>query len=352
MSRLFSKLVFVAAIFLAVPLPEPVQAQNGGFFNNLFSGGQRGRDRRAAANAQRLANSEVQTALNFFEFDAGVVDGILGGQSRLAIRAYQTALDFPVTGQLTAEEKKFLLSSYEIISNGGEEMNWRVLSNEENALGVLKSLYLEKNPFANVEVEPTVLVQPPMRSLCVNIEASGPINLVKAQFCNLRQLAIAQTTFLLETAPNEQTIGEVGEKCQTFADAMAPNVENIVTSTSREYLDEMSDWAVGSGMEPETLARISETCLGVGYETENTEVVLASSAALVGLNDPVYVELMGYHIAFGLGFEGEENMALASEWFENAVSGLLDGGATLTGQDSGQRAAIIVDVINILATQP
>ena len=351
MKKIITKLVFTVAIGLSIPIPEPVQAQNGGFFNNLFSGGQRGRDRRAAATAQRESNREVQTALNFFEFDAGVVDGILGGQSRTAIRAYQTALDFPVTGHLTAEQKTFLLSSYDLIINGGEEMNWRVLSNEENALGVLKSLYLEENPFADVEVEPTVLIQPPMRSFCVNIEASGSINLVKAQFCNLRQLAIGQSSFLLDTAPAAQTVGEVSERCQNFAEAMAPYVENIATSESRELLDKMSVWAIDSGMEPETLARIAETCLGVGYEIESTGIVLASSTALIGLNDPVYIELMGYHIAFGLGFEGNGDFALAGAWFENAVSGLLDGGTTLTGQDSGQRAAIIVDVINILATQ-
>jgi hypothetical protein len=274
----------------------------------------------------------------------------MGGKSRTAISAYQLALKYPVTGQLTDAEQSFLLSSYDYIVNGGEEMNWRVLSNEEGALGVLKALYLEENPFADVTTTPVLQTQPSMRSFCVGIEATGPIDLVKAQFCNLRQLTIDQAAYLLETAPNAQTISQVTKQCEVFAGAMAPYTTNITESPTNELVVEMANWAASSGMERDTLSRIAETCLGAGYAADDSSIALASTLALVGMNDPVYVELMGYHIAFGLGFEDVRDFATAQEWMEHAVSGLLDGGETLTGQDSGQRAEIIVDVINIMAT--
>ncbi|MEL7312940.1 MAG: peptidoglycan-binding domain-containing protein, partial [Pseudomonadota bacterium] len=56
---------------------------------------------------------QVQTALTFFTFDAGPVDGIMGQQTRTAIEEYQAYLDYPVTGQLTESEAQFLLVAYQ-----------------------------------------------------------------------------------------------------------------------------------------------------------------------------------------------------------------------------------------------
>jgi len=51
---------------------------------------------------------DVQEALNFLGFDAGIVDGVFGSQTRKAIRGYQLAREFPVTGRLSDEGKAAL----------------------------------------------------------------------------------------------------------------------------------------------------------------------------------------------------------------------------------------------------
>lgn len=57
-------------------------------------------------------NRQVQTALNYFGFPAGVPDGVMGRRSRDAIAQYQAYMGYPVTGSLTTFERDFLVGSY------------------------------------------------------------------------------------------------------------------------------------------------------------------------------------------------------------------------------------------------
>jgi len=356
MKRFTTIVIFLIAIFSSVNMPEPVQAQNGnGFFNNLFSGGQRGRNRRAAAAAQRIENQQVQTALNFFDFDAGVVDGVLGRQSRTAVSAFQSFLDMPPSGRLLDSEKSFLLDAFDHVINGDEETRKQIALNLVSAQEVLKNLYLGENPPLE-EAEPLPMpalpgAQPSMRAFCTGIEAADLIDLVKAQFCNLRQLAIEDGLDLLETAPNEQPAEKVLVQCRVFAESMAGNIARMESTEAGAFVSEMAAWSSDTGVSPENLSRIAKTCLGVGYVFDDSEVAVASALALTGLSQPAYAEIMAYHVAFGLGLGGNENYTGGSGWLEVAISSLPEGMVELTGQESSQRAAIIVDVLNILAAQ-
>jgi len=62
--------------------------------------------------AQREANREVQTALNYFGYNVGTPDGAIGPKSRSAIAAYQATLGYPPSGQLTDYERSILVTSY------------------------------------------------------------------------------------------------------------------------------------------------------------------------------------------------------------------------------------------------
>ena len=68
---------------------------------------------------QREENRQVQTALNYFGFPAGIADGVLGANSRSAIGQYQAFLGYPPTGALTEYEKVFLTSAYQRAVVGG-----------------------------------------------------------------------------------------------------------------------------------------------------------------------------------------------------------------------------------------
>ena len=62
--------------------------------------------------AQRQQNREVQTALNFFGFDAGSPDGVLGRKSRSAVSSMEAFLSLPVDGELTSFERDILLGAH------------------------------------------------------------------------------------------------------------------------------------------------------------------------------------------------------------------------------------------------
>lgn len=91
----------------------------------------------SANSAARARNREVQTSLNYFGFNAGGADGVLGQRSRAAISQYQAHLGYPVTGTLTEYERTFLVSSYNRAQIGGPDVMKAMQSNPQGIKGVL-----------------------------------------------------------------------------------------------------------------------------------------------------------------------------------------------------------------------
>lgn len=87
--------------------------------------------------AARQANRETQTALNYFGFNAGSPDGVLGARSRAAVSGYQATLGYPVTGQLSSFERDFLMSSYYRAQGGGATIQEMIASNPQGVKGLL-----------------------------------------------------------------------------------------------------------------------------------------------------------------------------------------------------------------------
>lgn len=87
--------------------------------NQGNSGGQQARTPRRStgggggiSSEQRARNKEAQEALNYFGFDVGVPDGVLGRKSHTAISQLQACLGRPITGELDTFEEQFLKNSY------------------------------------------------------------------------------------------------------------------------------------------------------------------------------------------------------------------------------------------------
>lgn len=90
-----------------------------------------------ATSAQRQEAREVQTALNYFGFDAGVADGVLGRRSRAAISRYQVYMGYPGSGQLSDHEKTLLLGAYHRAVAGGPEVSRTIARSNDGARAVL-----------------------------------------------------------------------------------------------------------------------------------------------------------------------------------------------------------------------
>lgn len=146
------KHILMMALMTAVAVPPaPVLANDlvqgivGGMIGAAIVNGSKQKPKRSASpqrsysanSAQRTANRETQTALNYFGFNAGGADGVLGAKSRAAISAYQAHLGYPATGQLTQFERDFLVGSYHRAQSGGPATAALIAQNPQGVRGLL-----------------------------------------------------------------------------------------------------------------------------------------------------------------------------------------------------------------------
>ena len=343
------KWAIVIALAITAIDTTPAQAERrGGFLSNLFGGGQqnRTRTRTRQSSAQRQANQALQTALNFFELDAGTVDGILGQRSREAIKRFQTLMADEPTGRLSTSQQQFLLSAYEQASQSNENLQQKLSMGLISAEDILLAIK-HGTPLT------TALPAPPtgplsMRNLCINIQAASPLDLVKAQYCNLRQLSMEHGDYLLETALNADMLEPVVAGCQALTTELRPQFTSLTAMAQEAAIDEMTLMVDGAQTSGKKLSRQAQTCLGLAYQHDDSEAAFAALLLLSGLKDAVYIELTGYHIAFGLGPESQDP-ASAYSWAEAALANLPESDVSLTAQTSAQRGKILSDVMGILS---
>lgn len=141
-------LTLTLAAALALGQAQPVRADAfvggllGGFIGSAI-GSQVSRPRApttTVTNVTRQQNREVQSALNAFGYDVGVVDGSLGPRSRAAISAYQAYMGFPATGQLTDFERQTLLTAHQRLMAGGPQVMRITSTHRDGVRGLLPSV--------------------------------------------------------------------------------------------------------------------------------------------------------------------------------------------------------------------
>ncbi|MDO6586119.1 peptidoglycan-binding domain-containing protein [Salipiger sp. 1_MG-2023] len=150
---------FIAALAAASVVVTPIQASAdnafvgglvGGIIGSAIANQPKQRVYRAPARktttrkatstvntAQRQQNRDTQTALNYFGFDAGSVDGVMGSRSRRAISGYQSTMGYSPTGQLTQYERDFLIGSYHRAQAGGPTTAQMIASSPLGVKGLL-----------------------------------------------------------------------------------------------------------------------------------------------------------------------------------------------------------------------
>ncbi len=342
------------------------------------------RNRGSGWSAQRTENAAVQTALNYFEFDAGGADGVFGRRTRAAVSEFQAFLGFPVTGELTTPQKDFLLSAHQRAEAGGADTSRILLQNGARALLVsyydnpngapLGGSNLGNNDFGgstlvNNDGDPSndfgsdggdSSVQPgglpmfvtanesSMSAFCANgVTPQTPA----AQFCSLRAFAIDDGDRLAATVQGASR-ADIQAQCEGFAPTMASVVQTAAYSGTQAVKDDLRQWLDSTGATPSSLVGIAKVCLGSGYETDNTEVALASILALVGAGEAGYQELLAYHLAFGFGFNGNEDRSRGAEWLESVSVAYARSDATIAGDDPASRVPLMVSMAGSLRGLP
>lgn len=86
---------------------------------------------------QKAENVSVQESLNHFGWPVGAADGALGPKSKSAIKEYQAFMGYPVTGDLTADQRNVLVTAYHRSMAGGSVISEIVSGSVYGLRGVL-----------------------------------------------------------------------------------------------------------------------------------------------------------------------------------------------------------------------
>ena len=305
---------------------------------------------------QRTENRAVQTALNYFDFPAGTPDGVFGRRTRTAISGYQAFMGFPVTGELTAAQKDFLLNAHQRAELGGAETSRIILTDPNGTRGLLIS-FMQQQQGENKAVQASTPAGVPvfvtsqensMNELCLS--GLQP-NSIEAQFCNLRAYAIDEGDRLAASVQGT-TRADIQAQCVAFAPTLQPYVSTVSIAEAGAAKSELQSWARTSGTSAASLEGIAKVCLGVGYSTDNSDVALASIMTLVGLGNSGYEELLAYHLALGFGFAGKENTDRGAQWLDDVSLAYAGGQSAITGEAGVARATMVVSHANALRGLP
>ena len=108
---------------------------------------------------------DTQTALNYFGFDAGAIDGQIGPGTRGAIERYQASMGYPINGrEYPAYQYNELMQAYYWGLNGGAAQT-----------GLYGQPLLMAYRSAQLAPQPTIVAAPPAQTVIVAPPAAATI---------------------------------------------------------------------------------------------------------------------------------------------------------------------------------
>ncbi|MDF1854832.1 peptidoglycan-binding domain-containing protein [Pseudooceanicola sp.] len=139
------RLAVIAAMLGGAPIPALASdlgaAIVGGIIGGAIMNGagqQRKRTYRSTtSSATRQMHAQSQVALNYFGFNAGSADGVMGSRSRAAVSNYQVFMGWPGTGHLQTMERDLLIGSYNRAQVGGPEVVKAMQRDPQGVRGLL-----------------------------------------------------------------------------------------------------------------------------------------------------------------------------------------------------------------------
>jgi peptidoglycan hydrolase-like protein with peptidoglycan-binding domain len=389
-ARLFTTVSIAAA--LALTPPDRADADAAEFLGGALIGGvighalsQQGTTRttrttrvvRPAIPATQQGR-ETQSALNYFGFNAGTVDGQVGPSTRAAIERYQRAMSYPVNGREFSDYQfDYLMDAFYWAQNGGAAQSglsgqpllfaYRDSREGRTLPAAAPAQSAPQPPATTVIVNPqgqqdgsqtgqgvTVSAQgtqaaPAVPNLFANsaptaslantcngvmlqtstnggyttlANMSDPDFTLSEQFCVARSYAMAQGEQLMQNIVG-LTQAQISEQCGQFAGLFSQQIDRASMAGQDELLPQVADAALGSGVPPADLSATARVCLSVGYAQDNMRMAVGSALVLTAMGEPAYGELMGHHLREGFGTTRRPDLAMA--WYGNALSALEQG---------------------------
>ena len=339
------------------------------------------------------AGRQVQTALNYFGFDAGYVDGQVGPATRAAAARYQAALGYPVNGNSFPEDQaQYLIGAYRWATTGGQAQTGLSGTPLLVAFGttqggtVAPAVAGATGPGSNTT---TIISGGPLPVPTASASGAGPVpnlfagasgapalsqrcdavalqgqanggmmtlsNLsnpgfaLSEQFCIARASAVTQARDLTDAVP-DLTQDQIRTQCLAFSDAVAGQTALIATTMPAQATTSAQGFAYSTGIPQPELAATARVCLGLGYAADDMQMALGAALVLVAVGEPAYGEMIAHHLREGFGVPADAYRANA--WYETTLNAMLTGApAVFSPADAGRLPLIRQAVAMTLAGQ-
>jgi len=221
---------------------------------------------------EKAANAEVQVALNYFGWNVGSADGVLGKKSRAAITEYQAFLGYPATGELTGDQRLILVTAHTRAMAGGSVIQEIVSGSVYGVRGVLLAQRDEMNaPTGTIVANGAVAEPAPMPgTVAAKAEAALPSLLPPTPTVTEPAGAIVATP---APAPAPAPV-TVAEPAPLPAPVLAPVAEPVAVAVAEPAAPALPSFMDPSGAKGALSAECNATMLKVstkgGYDTAAT----------------------------------------------------------------------------------
>lgn len=236
-----------------------VKGLMGAMIGSALANQGKANNRTRSSGGSRISSEErqkakgIQEALNYFGFDAGKPDGVMGRKSRTAISQMQACLNRSISGTLDTFEEQFLKDSYFKAQAGGNETLRLVASKPNGYCGLLQHYHLQLTtptqptpiPQAQTATQVTQVVQAPRTvtqettTVVLNQQSSQTNNLVVVVDADLQKkfdLMIVQLKLLeqIQAHLNAKTTNDTSRrKLSTVVERMA-KLRSLIKEVKKE----------------------------------------------------------------------------------------------------------------------
>lgn len=287
----------------------------------------------------------IQTALKYFSFYSGTVDGVNGPGTRRAIAAFQKSVNVEPTGVLTQVQYDALMKVYADAKAGGApslarndpgvDQLFAAISRTPDdgapakappaAPGALVPVSTGGNaapttPAADAppaEADPVVqynevcIGRRPVTKVDMNEREAG----LRQHFCRVLAEATSAGNVAIEASGNA-SLDVMVEQCGKVRDAVEGTVADYAEADPAEEVAKLAErYASLSAEVKAKAAQDFVVCTGVGLNDRDSGIVNASAFALVALGRDIYGELIAASLALGIG--QPRDAAAAERWYRH-----------------------------------
>lgn len=329
----------------------------GGMMNQNRAKPQRQvRQRQQAPKQAKQTNADstrvVQQALASLGHYTGPVDGKMAKPTRDGVSSFQKSLGDKPTGQLTRKQREVLLAAYAQNTSQGTQTAQQPAPVDNSlhrllaggaAVGagtmVGSQLLAAPNTTATVFLASACAQGGAPAMPGVVMIGGQPQSVLPDQFCRARNAAISEAARII-TPEMGRDMERLRSECRTATEQMASYstaavtepVNTITVRLVREFQPVRQQNAV------EAAVGAYKVCLGLGYQEDRADMVLASGLGLVGLGLGGHAEAVGAVLA---QTGDAQRIRQGADWLDYAASSIEKGAVSLDPALGSERATVL-----------